>query len=86
MLVISGEQILESIAFPSERPHVDFQLFVVEMFRGDDRGFYALGMSISQWTGLLLVAALAAWTLLGRGPLRPVSAAKGSGPGARRGR
>ena len=33
MLVISGKQVLKSIAFPSECPHIDLEFLIVEMLR-----------------------------------------------------
>jgi phosphatidylglycerol:prolipoprotein diacylglycerol transferase len=35
--------------------------FFVETLRADDRGFYAFGLSVSQWVGLLAAGAAAAW-------------------------
>ncbi len=46
--------------------------FVVEVFRGDDRGFLA-GLSVSQWIALAAVAA-AAWAMRRNGVFRRVRA------------
>ena len=52
---IRSGKLREGTAFLAYGLGYSFLRFLVELVRGDDRGFYALGLSISQWVGLGLV-------------------------------